>query len=347
VTAWFAIAGVVLLLANAFFVAAEFALVAARRTRLEQLAELGEERAALALRSAGELSLMLAGAQLGITMASLGLGYVAEPAVGRVVEAALGVAQLPAGVEHSVAVVIALGIVVFLHMVVGEMAPKNLAIAQPERAAMLLARPMRAYVTFFGPVIRLLNATANAFLALFKVPPTDELVTGHTPDELRALLSTARREGVVDEAEHRLLTGALGFSDRTVASVMVPRTRVVAIPAEATPDDLQRIVNESGHSRLPVYGRDVDDVLGFVHSKSLLEIPEWGWDRPIPARLVRQMLVVAEAQRLPDVLVEMQRAGIHFAVVVDGSGATRGIVTLEDVLEALVGDIRDEYDRSG
>lgn len=345
-TAWSGMAALLLLLANAFFVAAEFALVAARRSRLEQLAEGGDRRAHLALRSAGQLSLMLAGAQLGITMASLGLGYVAEPAVGRVVEAALGVTGLPEGLEHSMAVVIALLVVVFFHMVVGEMAPKNIAIASPERTALILARPIVVYTTLFSPVIRAVNWMANRLLELFGVPPTDELVTAHTPDELRALLTNARQEGLVDDAGHRLLTGALGFGDRTVQSVMVPRPNVVALPADATPHHLQDLVNRSGHSRFPVYGRDLDDVVGFVHAKALLEVPGRGWEMALPPRLIRQMLVVAEAQRLPEVLLEMQRSGVHFAVVLDGSGHTRGIVTLEDVVEALVGDIRDEYDRA-
>lgn len=336
----------VLLLANAFFVAIEFALVAARRTRLEHLAEEGDRRAALALKSAGQLSIMLAGAQLGITMASLGLGYVAEPAVGDSIERALGRLELPAGVEHSAAVVVALGIVVFFHMVIGEMAPKNVAITDPERAAMLLNRPMRMFVRLFGPLIALLNASANAALHVFGVEARDELMSAHTADDIAAMLVASRSEGLVDESEHRLLSGALGFPSRTAASVMVPRPQIVAVPAGATAAEIAELAEESGHSRFPMYGRDIDDVLGFVHAKALLGVPPVAWHLPLRSKLITTMLVVAEEQRLPDILLEMQQARTHFAVVVDHAGLTRGIVTLEDVLESLVGDIRDEYDRT-
>jgi len=345
VTAFALLAAVVLLVANGFFVATEFALVAARRTRLEQLVEEGSRRAPAALAASRRLSLMLAGAQLGITMASLGLGYVAEPAVASLIESAIDGAGLPSGVEHAVALVIALIIVVFFHMVIGEMAPKNLAIVDPEGLSMVLARPMLVFVRVLGPLIHMLNATANAIVRLVGVEPADELLSAATAEDLAAMLATSRRAGVVDEQDARLLTGALGFRGRRVAEVMVPRETIVALPADASPAQVQTLVEASGHSRILVYDDDVDGVVGFIHVKSLLEVPPLAWNLPLPSRLVTRMLVVAEEQPIHDVLVAMQRAGVHLAVVLDVAGLTRGLVSMEDVIEALVGDIGDEYDR--
>jgi CBS domain containing-hemolysin-like protein len=343
VTLWALVAAVILLLANAFFVAAEFAVLAARRTRLEQLEAEGRSGARRALANARQLSLMLSGAQLGITMASLGLGYVAEPAVARLLEGPLQAAGVPAALSHTLAFVVALTIVVFLHMVIGEMVPKNIAISEPERSALLLAVPLRAYMVVFGPLIRLLNVLANGGLRLLGVEPRDELVVAHTAEEIGSMLTASRREGLLEEFEHRLLSGALGFAGRTVGAVMVPRDRVVAVPVDSTPEAVESIVVERGHSRVPVYGDDLDAVIGFVHAKDLLDLGAAHRYRPLPRRLVRRMLVVSPERTLQQVLVAMQRARLHFAVVVEG-GRTAGIVTLEDVLEELVGDIRDEHD---
>ena len=343
-TVWALVAAVALLLANAVFVAAEFAFIAARRTRLEQLAEDGDRRAAAALGTVRELNFTLSGAQLGITMASLALGAVGEPAVAGLLEAPLGV-FLPEAAVHGVAVVVALALVVFLHMVLGEMVPKNIAIAAPERSALLLALPMRAYTTVFRPAIRLLTALANAGLRLVGVEPRTELATAHTAEELAAMLAVSRREGLVEEFEHRLLSGALGFPQRTVGSVMVPRERVVAVGAGSTAAAVERVVLDSGHSRLPVHGVSPDDVLGFVHAKDLLTVEPAARSRPLPPRLLRRMLVVDADRTLGQLLLAMQRNRLHFALVRE-DGRTVGIVTLEDVLEELVGDIRDEHDRA-
>jgi CBS domain containing-hemolysin-like protein len=345
VTGWYLAAAVALLLANGLFVAVEFALVASRREKLEILAAEGRLSAQVGLASMHELSLQLAGSQLGITMASLGLGYVGEPSVGRLLESALGPLGLPEGLLHALAFAIALTVVVFLHLVIGEMVPKNIAIAQPERTLVLLALPNRAYVTVFGPIIRALNAMANAGVRLFGVEPKGELVSAHTAEEFATMLAASREEGLLEEFEHDLLAGALDFGDRPVSTVMVPRERIVTVSMRHTIADVERIVNEQGHSRLPVLGRDLDDVLGFLHVKDLLQVPPDAQHRPVPLRRLRRMLVVEADWSLGDVLLRMQRVQLHLAVVVDGSRRTVGMVSLEDVLEALVGDIRDESDR--
>jgi CBS domain containing-hemolysin-like protein len=336
---------VLLLLANGFFVAVEFALVASRRTKLEGLAEEGSLPARLALRASNTLSLQLAGAQLGITMASLGLGAVAEPAVAHLLESGIGlVIDVPERVLRTVAFVVALTIVVFAHMVIGEMVPKNIAITDPERMMLRLAIPNHLYVTLLRPVIAMLNALANAGVRLFGVEPRDALSTAHTRDELAGMLATSREEGLVEEVAHQLLTGALDFGTRPVGAVIVPRDHVVYVRRDDTVADAEQLVVASGLSRLPVVGRDIDDVSGFIHAKDLLSVLPERRDGPIPLSRVRQMLVVPAGRALDDVLVAMRRGRTHLAVVVDPDGRTLGIASLEDVLEAIVGDIRDESD---
>jgi len=335
----------VLLVLNGFFVGAEFALIAARRSKIEQMAQSGSRRATVALRSVKELSLMLAGAQLGITMASLGLGAVAEPAVAHLIEGGLeSVLHLSPAVTHTISFVIALTIVVFFHMVVGEMAPKNIAIAEPEKSALWLAMPFRVYTALFRPFIWLLNVTANAGVRLLGVEPRDELDDVHSSSEIGLLVAESARGGYIDRFEHRLLSGAISFSERDVASVMVPRTDLVGIPHTATPDELEQLVLESGHSRFPVYVKNLDTIIGFVHAKDLLHVTDEERDKSVPRRFMRKMLVVPESLKLRPLLVRMRSDRQHFALVLDEHGGTAGIVTLEDILEELVGEIRDEYD---
>lgn len=340
------IAALFLLAANAFFVAVEFALIAVRRTRVEQLAAAGDVRARMTERSIRELSFMLSASQLGITMASLGLGFVAEPAVAALLEGPLVLAGIPESASHSLAFVLALTIVVFLHMVLGEMVPKNIAIARPEQSALWLVLPMRVFTTVFRPLILLLNNLANGGLRLLRVEPRDELVAAHTAGEIAGMLSASHQEGLLEEVEHQLMTGALGFSDRQVGTVMVPRQQVVAVRAGASVEQIERLLVDSGHSRIPLYGRDLDDVVGFIHAKDLLELGPGARRRPVPVHLLRRMLVVPESRTLQQVLLAMRRARCHFALVVGADGSTAGLVTIEDVLEELVGDIRDEHDRT-
>jgi CBS domain containing-hemolysin-like protein len=346
VTAVSLLLAAVLLLANGFFVAVEFALLASRRTKLESLAEEGNARASRALGSLRQLNHQLAGAQLGITMASLLLGFVAEPTVAGLIEDGIaGIVELPDSVLHLIGFTVALTIVVFLHMVIGEMVPKNIAIAAPERTLLALTLPNRAYVAVFGPLMRLLTALANGGARLFGVEPRDELATSASAEELALMLAASRDQGLIEDVAHQLLLGALDLGDRRVTTVMVPRDAVVWLPRTATPSEAERLVVSSGHSRLFVVGDDLDDVLGFVHAKDLLTIPSEARDRPLPLGRVRRMLVLGERTSLDDALVAMQRARLHMAVVVDAEDRTSGIATLEDVIEALVGDIRDESDR--
>jgi len=342
---WPLIITLVLLIANGFFVGAEFALTAARRTKLVQIEATGNRRARSAMKSIRELSLMLAGAQLGITMMSFGLGYLAEPAVATVIERALvGIVDLPDTILHTVSFVVALCIVVFLHMVVGEMAPKNIAIAEPERSALAIALPFRAFVNVFRPFIFLMNASANAILRLLRVEPVDELNPSHSAQEIGAMIAESAREGMLETFEHKLLTGAIAFGDLDAAAVMVPRTELILIPSSATPEEIERLVLETGHSRFPVFGESLDQILGFFHSKDLLKIQPEGRTKPLPPRYFRQMLIVPESRKLHPLLFDMRRQHLHFALVIDEHGGTAGVVTIEDLVEELVGEIRDEHD---
>ncbi len=337
---------VVLLFANGFFVAVEFALIASRRTKVEALAESGSARARLALRSMGQLNLQLAGAQLGITMASLLLGFVAEPTVAGIIEDSIGrVVEIPDQVLHTIGFVIALTIVAFLHMVLGEMVPKNVAISTPERTLLALSVPNRVYVTIFGPVLHVLNRMSNAAVRRLGVEPRDELATAATADQLAVMLGASRDQGLIEDVAHRLLTGALDLGGRSITTVMVPRDAIVWLPRSATPEEAEALVVASGHTRLLVAGDGVDDVLGFVHAKDLLTMSGAARTRPLPLGRIRRMLVLPAATSLDDALLAMQKARLHVGMIADEGGRAVGMATLEDVIEALVGDIRDESDR--
>lgn len=339
-SAWMLLVALVLLGANAFFVAVEFALVASRRTKLEALDEEGDGRARLALDATANLGLQLAGVQLGITMASLGLGAVAEPTIGAGFEAVLGF--VPEGFRTTLSYAAALGLVVFLHMVLGEMVPKNAAIADPEAMLLRLSIPNRIYMFLFRPVIAVLNGIANAATRAFGVEPRDELTTVHTAQEIASILAESREEGLIEETAHELLSGAITFGERAVREVAISLDDVVTVDQGATVADAEALVHSSGHSRLLVTRPD-GEITGFVHAKDLLTVADDARDRAIPLARIRRVLVVEADQPLDDVVVAMRRARTHLAIVSDGDD-TLGIATLEDVLEDLVGDIVDESD---
>jgi CBS domain containing-hemolysin-like protein len=337
--------GAALLAVNAFFVAAEFALLAARRSRIEQLAAAGDARAVQALRGIRELSVMLAGAQLGITMASLGLGAVAEPALAHGFELLLEPVAVPAGVRHTIAFTVALTIVVFLHMVVGEMAPKSWAIANPERSALVLARPFRAFALLVRPVIRALNAMANGVVRLCGVEPQDELAQAHRPSELLLLVEESAEQGTLEAEQSTLLARALDLPDLDAQGVMVPRADVVAVPADADVAAIERAARDSGRSRLPVYRGDLDDVVGIVHVKDVLGVPPERRESTTAADLATPAMITPESRPVEDLMLDMRQQRQHVAMVVDEHGSITGLVALEDLLEELIGEFEDESDR--
>jgi CBS domain containing-hemolysin-like protein len=333
-----------LLAANAFFVAAEIALLAARRASIDTEAQSGDRRAQLAAKSLRELSVTFSGAQLGITMASLGLGAVAEPAVARVLEGWLEIAPLGPTARHTIAVAIALSIVVFLHMVLGEMVPKNLALAGPERLSLRLAPFFRAYVFVFRPVIVTLNWAANALVRAVGVQPRDELSLVHTADELALLLRESRREGMLPAQEARVLTAALGLGEIDAEAAMTPRVDLEAVPDDADLEDVLELASRTGFTRFPVYHGDLDGIVGLVHVKDVLVRDADERAGLTVNEVLRPIPAVPETRDLEHLLRDMRRERAHAVLVVDEFGGTAGIVTLEDVLEELVGEIEDEFD---
>ena len=341
---WQLVAAVALLAANGAFVAKEFALVASRRTKLEGLAEDGSLRARLAFEAANELPLQLASSQLGVTMASLGLGAVAEPLVAHGLEGALAGVGVPNGLSDTIALIVGLGIVVFFHMVIGEMVPKYVSLADPERVLLAVSVPNRIYVALFRPIIRVLNWLGNAGTRALRVEPRTDLTTIPTAEEIASMLAASREEGLIEEMAHDLLSGALDFGERPVREVMVPRDVVTWVARDATVAQAEELIVNSGHSRLLVVGRDLDDVVGFVHAKDLLTVPAEARDRSLPIARIRRVLILPEHRPLDEVLVAMRRSRTHVGVVVDQDRRVSGLATLEDVLEHLVGDISDESD---
>jgi CBS domain containing-hemolysin-like protein len=335
-----------LLLLNAFFVGAEFAVISARRSQIEPLAQAGSRRARTALRAMERISLMLACAQLGITVCSLGLGAVAEPAIAHLLEAPMELAGLPPEVVHPLAFALSLGLVVYLHVVIGEMVPKNLALAAPDRAVLVLAPPLMAIARATAPLIVVLNAVANRVLRLARVEPKDALASAYTADEVHSIVTESAREGLLDD-DHGLLTGALEFSERQAADLMVPLSRLVTAPMGSTPAQVEGLVTKTGFSRFPVVreGGEQDDVIGYLHLKDLLYADDERHELPVPEKRIRSLVSVGTGDAVEEALSAMQRGGTHLARVVEQGGRTVGVLFLEDVIEELVGEVRDAMRR--
>jgi CBS domain containing-hemolysin-like protein len=335
--------GLVLLVLHGYFVAAEIALLAARRARIEELAET-DARARHALSALQELSITFSGAQLGITMASLGLGAVAEPAVAALFEGWLGGVPVSSGARSGIAFGLALGVVVFLHMVVGEMAPKNLALAEAEKVAVRVSRSFRWFIFLLRPVIVALNSTANVIVRLTGTEPVDELGLVHTPDELLLALRESREHGQLLPQDARVLTAALRLAQIDAEAAMTPRVDLVVLPDTATPEEILDRAAETGFTRFPIYHEDIDDVVGLVHVKDILIRTSDELDGRDAGDLLRPLPAVPESRDLEHLLRDMRTDRAHAALVVDEFGGTAGLVAMEDVLEELVGEIADEFD---
>ncbi|MCC6225712.1 MAG: HlyC/CorC family transporter [Microthrixaceae bacterium] len=337
------VASLLLVVLNGVFVATEFALLASLRTRLELLAEEGRFGASRALSAMSSLGPMLAGTQLGITMASLGLGSVAEPAVEDLLDRLGEAVHLAPGVARVAAVALSLGVVVFMHLVVGEMMPKSIALAAPEKTLMALVLPVAAFAWMLRPVIWMLNVAARLGARTLGAEPADELRSSHTAAELTAMIEESGEEGLIEGDELELVTRALELVGRAASGIMVPRERIVAVDRGSTVEEAESAVRASGHSRILVTAGDLDHVMGFVHVKDLLDLPESARAERLAVR-IRSHLVIDGTESLGDVLVTMQSRRIHMAVVTDEHDRTVGMVTLEDILESVVGDILDESD---
>lgn len=339
-TGWALVLSALLLAANAFFVAAEFALVASKRYRLEQAAENGSRAARAALAGTRELSLMLAGAQLGITLATLGLGALAEPALAHLLEPALVALGLPARTSYLIGFVVALAVVVFAHMVLGEMAPKSWAISQPERSAILLALPFRGFARLVRPALAGLNALANLLLRLVRVRPLDQLAQAHGPQELSILLEQSREQGTLALDQHQLLASMLRLRQARIATVMAPLADLVMVAPGASAAEVERVCLASGRSRVAV--ADPDPV-ALVHVRDAVIATTRG-DDVTAADLMQPALTLNESLTMLEAVKLMRDTRSQLALVATPGGALAGFVALEDLLELVIGEFNDETD---
>ncbi|HSM65376.1 MAG TPA: hemolysin family protein [Ilumatobacteraceae bacterium] len=338
------IAVVVLIVANGYFVAAEFSFVAARRSRFVEQGEDADRRSRRAIAVHRRLSFMLSGAQLGITVTTLVLGFIAEPAVASVLSPVLEAVGVPESASLGIALLLALVLATMAQMVFGELAPKNLAIAKPEPVARALAPSIWLFMRVAGPVIRLFDGAANRLLRLIGVEPVQELHAAVSTEELDLIVDSSAESGHLTALQAQLLERAIDFGELEASDAMVPWNRVVTIEAAATAADL-RVLMSSTHSRFPVVGPD-DQVLGIVHAKDLLGVERELYATTSITSLVHEILAVPEAAGLGDVLAELREHSTEMAIVIDEYGGPAGVVTLEDIVEELVGDIEDEYDPS-
>ena len=341
IEAVFGLAAIAALIAlNGLFVAGEFSLVAVDPSTLERRAESGSRAARLARSLLRRLSFTLAGAQLGITVSSLVLGLVAQDSLAPLFEALPGVESA----RGATGAVVALLIATFTQMLLGEMIPKNLAIARPVGLAQALAPFMKAFNTVAGPVIAGFNGLANLTVRMLGVEPTEELERVRSRGELAHVIRSSAEQGTLAGEQTALLLRTIRFGENDAADALVPRTEVVGVPGDATIGDLRRIARESGLSRFPVYGEDLDDVVGVVDVRDVFRIPDTERDGTPVSEIMTEALFVPESRELDDVYQDLKRSGSRLAVVVDEHGGTAGIITREDLLEEIVGDIADEYD---
>ncbi|MFD1562063.1 hemolysin family protein [Haloarchaeobius amylolyticus] len=332
---------------NGFFVAAEFAYVRIRSTQIETLVEEGRSSAKLVQEAEENLDDYLATTQLGITIASLGLGWVGEPAIASLLEPVLG-SLLPAGSIHLVSIAIGFSIITFLHVVFGELAPKTLAIADAERIALLVAAPMKFFYYIFIPGIIVFNGTANFFTQLIGVAPASERDESHSQEEIIRIVSQSGQQGAVDMDEVEMIESVFELGETPAREVMVPRPDVVTVDADMPLSELRAVAASGSYTRFPVVDEDAEDpVIGFVHAKDVLHAIETAADaeiEPTARDLARDVIFVPETRRIDEVLTEFRRRNVQLAVVIDEWGAFEGILTGEDVVEVVIGEIQDEFD---
>jgi CBS domain containing-hemolysin-like protein len=330
-----------LVLANGFFVAAEFSIVTVRKTRIEQLVAEGHHGALAVRRAVTDPDRYIAATQLGITMASLGLGWIGEPALANLVQPTLSFvpARFAEPTAHSIAVAIAFTIITAVHIVFGELAPKWLAIERSETVSLRVVKPTEVFMRMLWPFLRLMHGAAHVIVRAFGVARADSRAMAHSEEELKMLVTASQEAGVLEEQEEQMLHRVFEFADLTAGRVMVPRTEVVAVSADASADDVVGLIVRYGHARLPVYRGDLDHVIGLLHVTDLLRALTTSPGTVNVAALAREVLTVPETLRADDLLAEMRRRGVREAVVIDEYGGTAGLVTFESLMARIVGDL--------
>ncbi|MGH2481073.1 MAG: hemolysin family protein, partial [Ktedonobacteraceae bacterium] len=337
----------VLIAINGFFVAAEFALVKVRATRIEQLVNEGKKSARVAQQQIEHLDTSIAATQLGITLASLALGWIGEPSLAHLVEPLFAWAGgAAAALSHTLAIAISFFLITSGHIILGELVPKALALQRPEATALLVARPLRVFARLLHPFILLMNGTGNLILRWLGMHDRGEHGAVHSPKELEMLVIQSRKAGLLQAQEEELLRHVFDFEETEVRQVMVPRPEIVALPVTSTFEQVRQVLTAERYTRYPVYEKTIDTVIGMLHLKDLADYSTALKD---PAsfdlrQLLRPVLDVPELSSIGDLLTRMQRERVHLAVVIDEYGATAGIVTMEDIVEELVGEVQDEFD---
>lgn len=340
---------VLLVLANGFFVAAEFSLVSVRRTRIAELAARGNITAKFVEKAIKNPDRVIAATQLGITIASLGLGWIGEPALSHFILPLVNLfpAEIQSEVSHSIAAGISFALITFLHVVVGELAPKSIALQDPERTSLFVARPTLWTEAIFKPVIWALNGTGNALLRLVGVHPASGHQLAHSVEELKMLVTASLADGVVEAKESEMLHAVFDFGDTFVRQVMVPRTEIIALEAETPLQDIIDLVIETPHTKFPVYEHSLDQVLGVVHVKEVLRRMKDPTNQNCTARdMTSETIFVPETTPVSELLIQFRVRRQHIAIVLDEFGGTAGMVTLEDLLEEIVGEVRDPFEET-
>ena len=333
-----------LLLVNAFFVAAEFAIVRARKTKIEQLTKEGNVDAKIALKALEDVNFFIAAVQVGVTIASIGIGWFGSPTVEKMLAPVL--VNIPAGhtyIAQAVTAIIAFMFITFLHVLIGEQVPKCIALQFPEKITIYVAKPMAAFMTISKPFVWLLNKSCNGILNLFRIPINPSLKTVHTIDDLDMLVETSYDEGVLNETEKDIFHNVFQFSDLTAHEVMTPRTDMICVPIDMSLEELNQLAAENQYTRYPVYECDIDHITGFIHVKDLFQLSLNNEVCPID-KIQRKIELVPETITLDKLVIMFKKTRSQMAVVVDEFGGTSGIITLEDVLEEIFGDVQDEFD---
>ncbi len=334
-----------LLFSNGFFVASEFAMVKVRKTRIEQLVNEGNFNAKIALEAIKDLDKFIAAVQLGVTISSLGLGWVGESTLARIIEPIF--AYLPSFSQnlatHTISASVAFALITFMHVVIGELIPKSIALEYPEQTSLVIARPMHAISFIFTPFIWMLNGFGNFVLTIFHVPHQHKASLVHSTEELDMLVNASYDGGVLNETEKDILHNVFKFSDLTAKQVMTPRTNMICIPNDMSLDELNKLAAESQYTRYPVYDEDIDHITGLVHVKDLYSLSIKNEERPIK-EIEREILLVPETITMDNLVLEFKKRKGQMAIVIDEFGGTSGLITLEDVLEEIFGEVQDEFD---
>jgi len=333
-----------LLLTNGFFVASEFALVSVRHTRLTQLANEGNQNAKIALEAVGEIDKYIAATQLGITISSIGLGWVGEAALVKLILPIFNFIpwiDAKLATAHSISIAIAFSVITLMHVVIGELTPKSIALEYTEKTALFIARPMKCAANIFRPFIWILNGLGNSILKLFNIKPCQHNLA-HSTEELNMLIDASYNDGVINETEKDMLQNVFKFSDLTAKQVMIPRPDMICIPIDITLEDLKKFTCESQYTRYPVYENDIDNIVGIIHVKDIYAASLSG-EFDIE-KILRKAMMVPETVNIDSLMLDFKKQHNQMAIVVDEFGGISGLITLEDVLEEIFGEVQDEFD---